>query len=67
MIETQMELVNQEPVLFATSIKENIIFGKEGAAMEHIISATKAANTQDFIVKLPNRYDTQVSQNFIVL
>ncbi|CAL2231093.1 unnamed protein product [Prunus armeniaca] len=58
----QMGLVNQEPVLFATSIKENILFEKEGAAMEHVISAAKTANAHDFIVKLPDGYDTQVGQ-----
>lgn len=54
-------LVNQEPVLFATSIMENIMFGKEGASMESVIDAAKAANAHDFIVKLPDGYETQVS------
>lgn len=61
-LRSQMGLVNQEPILFATSIKENILFGKEGAAMEHVISAAKAANAHDFIVKLPAGYHTQVRQ-----
>ncbi|BBG93997.1 P-glycoprotein 13 [Prunus dulcis] len=61
-LRSQMGLVNQEPVLFATSIKENILFGKERAAMEHVISATKTANAHDFIVKLADGYDTQVGQ-----
>lgn len=59
---SQMGLVNQEPVLFATSIKENILFGKEGASMEQVIIAAKAANAHDFIVKLPEGYETQVSK-----
>lgn len=54
-------LVNQEPILFATSIRENILFGKEGASMEDVITAAKAANAHDFIVKLPNGYETPVS------
>ncbi|KAI5406157.1 putative multidrug resistance protein [Lathyrus oleraceus] len=55
-------LVNQEPILFATSIRENILFGKEGASMEDVITAAKAANAHDFIIKLPNGFETQVGQ-----
>ncbi|KAJ8747508.1 hypothetical protein K2173_009245 [Erythroxylum novogranatense] len=58
----QMGMVNQEPILFATSIKENILFGKEGASTEDVINAAKAANAHDFIVKLPDGYETQVGQ-----
>ncbi|XP_059659095.1 putative multidrug resistance protein [Cornus florida] len=61
-VRSQMGLVNQEPVLFATSIKENILFGKEGAPMELVISASKAANAHDFITRLPEGYETQVGQ-----
>ncbi|XP_059662528.1 ABC transporter B family member 15-like [Cornus florida] len=61
-LRSQMGLVNQEPVLFATSIKENILFGKEGAPMEDLEEAAKAANAHDFISKLPDGYETQVGQ-----
>ncbi|KAG8365999.1 hypothetical protein BUALT_Bualt17G0030400 [Buddleja alternifolia] len=61
-LRSQMGLVNQEPILFATSIKENILFGKEDASMEQIIDAAKAANAHDFIIKLPGGYETQVGQ-----
>ncbi|OMO81542.1 hypothetical protein COLO4_23523 [Corchorus olitorius] len=61
-LRSQMGLVNQEPILFATSIKENILFGKEGASMELVIKAAKAANAHDFIEKLPDGYETQVGQ-----
>lgn len=61
-LRSQMGLVNQEPILFATSIKENILLGKEEASMELVISAAKAANAHDFIVKLPDGYETQVRQ-----
>ncbi|KAI6680932.1 hypothetical protein NL676_034813 [Syzygium grande] len=47
---------------FANMIKENILFGKEGATMEEIIKAAKAANAHNFITQLPNGYDTQVGQ-----
>ncbi|XP_011030854.1 PREDICTED: putative multidrug resistance protein [Populus euphratica] len=59
---SQMGLVNQEPVLFATSIKENILFGKEGALMDDVINAAKDANAHDFITKLTDGYETQVGQ-----
>ncbi|KAK4485732.1 hypothetical protein RD792_008378 [Penstemon davidsonii] len=61
-LRSQMGLVNQEPILFATSIKENISFGKEDASLELIINAAKDANAHDFIVKLPGGYETQVGQ-----
>ncbi|XP_041011366.1 putative multidrug resistance protein [Juglans microcarpa x Juglans regia] len=57
-----MGLVNQQPILFATSIKENILFGKEEAPMDLVIHAAKAANAHDFIIKLPQGYETQVGQ-----
>lgn len=60
-LRSQMGLVNQEPVLFATSIKENILFGKEGASMKMVVEAAKAANAHDFIASLPDGYDTHVS------
>ncbi|KAF8399821.1 hypothetical protein HHK36_015693 [Tetracentron sinense] len=61
-LRSQIGLVSQEPVLFATSIKENILFGKEGASMEEIVRAAEAANAHNFINQLPNKYDTQVGQ-----
>ncbi|KAK4286055.1 hypothetical protein QN277_002666 [Acacia crassicarpa] len=61
-LRSQLGLVNQEPVLFATTIKENILFGKEGASMESVITAAKEANAHDFIINLPDGYETQVGQ-----
>lgn len=57
-LRSQIGLVNQEPVLFSTSIKENILFGKEGARMELVVRAAKAAKAHDFISKLPQGYET---------
>ncbi len=56
----QIGLVNQEPALFATSILENILYGKDCATMEEIQEAAKAANAHAFIAGLPDGYDTQV-------
>ncbi|KAK2977418.1 hypothetical protein RJ640_004201 [Escallonia rubra] len=64
---SQMGLVNQEPILFATSIKDNILFGKEGASMEDVIEAAKGANAHDFILKLSDGYETQVGQHGVQL
>ncbi|KAI3452365.1 hypothetical protein Pfo_009030 [Paulownia fortunei] len=61
-LRSQMGLVSQEPALFATSIKENILFGKEDASMEEVIEAAKAANAHNFISQLPQGYDTQVGE-----
>ncbi|CAN4104073.1 unnamed protein product [Withania somnifera] len=61
-LRSQMGLVNQEPIPFATTIKENILFGKEGATIEEVEKAAKAANAHDFIIKLPDAYETQVGQ-----
>ncbi|KAF6150100.1 hypothetical protein GIB67_035710 [Kingdonia uniflora] len=60
-LRSQMGLVSQEPCLFATSIKENILFGKEDATLEQVMDAAKAANAHNFISQLPQGYDTQVS------
>ncbi|MCO5612114.1 hypothetical protein L7F22_066376 [Adiantum nelumboides] len=56
----QMGLVSQEPALFATTIKHNILLGKEGASMEEIIDAAKRASAHTFISQLPDAYETQV-------
>ncbi|KAL6888373.1 hypothetical protein ACP4OV_009399 [Aristida adscensionis] len=61
-LRAQMGLVSQEPALFATSIKENILFGKEDASEEEVVAAAKAANAHNFISQLPQRYNTQVGE-----
>ncbi|CAM0147947.1 unnamed protein product [Urochloa decumbens] len=61
-LRAQMGLVSQEPVLFATTIQENILFGKEDATAEEVMAAAKAANAHDFIAQLPQGYDTQVGE-----
>ncbi|XP_059143965.1 ATP-dependent translocase ABCB1-like [Physella acuta] len=56
-------LVSQEPVLFATTIAENIRYGRKDASMEDIIQASKMANAYDFIMKLPNQFETYVGEH----
>ncbi|BBN16210.1 autophagy-related protein 9 [Marchantia polymorpha subsp. ruderalis] len=60
-------LVSQEPVLFGTSIKENISYGKEGATMEEIEHAAALANAAKFIMRVPQGYDTLVGERGIQL
>ncbi|XP_030300430.1 ATP-dependent translocase ABCB1 isoform X2 [Calypte anna] len=55
-------VVNQEPVLFATTIAENIRYGREDVTMAEIEKATKEANAYDFIMKLPNKFETMVGE-----
>ncbi|KAK9084446.1 hypothetical protein Scep_030917 [Stephania cephalantha] len=62
-IREKIGLVSQEPVLFATSIKDNIIYGKEGATLEEIKRACDLANATKFIDKLPQGLDTLVGQH----
>ncbi|KAM0899548.1 hypothetical protein ACQ4PT_021225 [Festuca glaucescens] len=66
-IRGKISLVSQEPLLFMTSIKENIIYGKEDATLEEIKRAAEIANAANFIDKLPNGYDTLVGQRGTLL
>lgn len=60
----QIGLVNQEPALFATTILENILYGKPDATMDEVEAAASAANAHSFITLLPNGYNTQVGVLF---
>ncbi|KAG8077648.1 hypothetical protein GUJ93_ZPchr0007g4641 [Zizania palustris] len=61
-IRGKIGLVSQEPLLFMTSIKDNITYGKEDATIEEIRKAAELANAANFIDKLPDGYDTMVGQ-----
>ncbi|XP_074856744.1 bile salt export pump [Carettochelys insculpta] len=56
-------IVEQEPVLFATTIAENIRYGRDDATMEDIIKAAKEANAYNFIMELPMQFDTLVGES----
>lgn len=62
-LRTQIGMVGQEPILFATSILENVLMGKENATMKEAVAACKAASAHSFISELPLGYDTQVCNN----
>lgn len=53
--------MSQEPALFATTIKENILLGRPDASLVEIEEAARVANAHSFIVKLTDGYDTQVT------
>ena len=60
-LRTQISMVNQQVVLFNRSVRENIAYGQlDGASDEDVIAAAKAAYAHDFIMQLPNGYDTEL-------
>jgi ABC-type multidrug transport system fused ATPase/permease subunit len=54
--------VSQDTFIFHASVRENIVFGLEGIGEDEIMAAAKIANAHDFILKLPNGYDTIVGE-----
>jgi ABC-type multidrug transport system fused ATPase/permease subunit len=56
----QISLVPQEPLLFSTSVKENILYGRRTATDEEVEEAARAARAHDFISELPDGYDTEI-------
>ncbi len=63
----QIGIVLQDPFLFNDTVKSNIAYGKLGATDEEIIEAAKAANAHDFILELPNGYETVIGERGIKL
>ena len=61
-LRSNIGVVSQEPVLFDTTIAENISYGKEGATREEIEAAARAANAHNFISELPDGYNTLVGE-----
>jgi len=61
-LRNQFAVVLQEPVLFSTTIQENIGYGRTGASEEEIMAAARVANAHDFIVNLPDGYQTVVGE-----
>jgi ATP-binding cassette subfamily B multidrug efflux pump len=63
----QIGIVLQETTLFAATIRENIAFGCPDASEEEILAAAKAAQAHQFIVEMPNGYDTEVGERGVTL
>ncbi|MGM9538314.1 MAG: ABC transporter ATP-binding protein [Candidatus Onthomonas sp.] len=63
----QIGMVQQEVYLFSGTVLENIRYGRPDASREEIIQAAKQANAHDFIMELPNGYDTDIGQRGVKL
>jgi len=63
----QIGIVLQTSLLFSTSIRENIAYGSPGASLDAVVSAAKAAQAHEFIMELPEGYDTVVGERGITL
>ena len=61
-LRSNIGVVQQENILFKGSIRENISFSRPGASIDDVIRAATVAGAHDFIVELPNGYDTQVGE-----
>jgi len=66
-LRNQFAIVLQEPVLFSTSVAENIAYARAGATEAEITAASKAANAHDFITRLPQGYGTPVGERGLKL
>ncbi len=66
-LRSAISMVPQDTILFSGTVKENICWGKEDATDEEIIEAAKIAQAHDFIIKLPNGYDTVIGERGVTL
>ena len=60
-------IVQQEPFLFSTTIKENILYGRRGAGIDKIVEAARVANADEFIKDLPEGYESLLGERGINL
>src|SRR5262249_38748071 len=63
----QISIVLQEPLLFSGTIAENIRYGRLDATREEIIAAAQGANAHDFIMALPQKYETELGERGVKL
>lgn len=66
-LRSQMGIVQQDPFLFNDTVRNNIGYGRLGATEEEIIAAAKAANAHEFIVELPELYETVIGERGVKL
>src|SRR5206468_2358057 len=66
-LRSQFSLVLQDPVLFSTTLAENIAYARDGATLEEIEDAARAASAHGFISALPEGYDTVVGERGMTL
>jgi ABC-type multidrug transport system fused ATPase/permease subunit len=63
----QVAVVFQEPTLFNASVRDNIAYGKLDAAEDEVVAAARAANAHDFVLHLPEGYDTLIGERGVRL
>jgi ATP-binding cassette subfamily B protein len=63
----QVSIVLQETTLFATTVRENIAFGSPDASFDEIVEAAKTAQAHEFVLELPDGYETQVGERGVTL
>jgi ABC-type multidrug transport system fused ATPase/permease subunit len=66
-LRSQVAVVLQDTFLFNTTVRENLLHGKPDATEEELIAAAKAAYAHDFILELPNGYDTELGERGVRL
>lgn len=66
-LRNQIGLVQQDNILFSDTVKENILLGRTTATDEEVVEAAKMANAHDFIMNLPQGYDTEVGERGVKL
>ncbi|MBO0928025.1 SAV1866 family putative multidrug efflux ABC transporter [Staphylococcus sp. 30400_3112M30941] len=66
-LRNQIGLVQQDNILFSDTVKENILLGRPTATDAEVVEAAKMANAHDFIINLPNGYDTEVGERGVKL
>ncbi|HCY6144052.1 TPA: SAV1866 family putative multidrug efflux ABC transporter [Staphylococcus aureus] len=66
-LRNQIGLVQQDNILFSDTVKENILLGRPTATDEEVVEAAKMANAHDFIMNLPQVYDTEVGERGVKL
>ncbi|MFM1645774.1 ABC transporter ATP-binding protein [Staphylococcus epidermidis] len=66
-LRNQIDLVQQDNILFSDTVKENILLGRPDATDDEVVEAAKMANAHDFISNLPNGYDTEVGEQGVKL
>ncbi|MED0758327.1 ABC transporter ATP-binding protein [Aneurinibacillus thermoaerophilus] len=66
-LRSQIGVVLQDNILFSDSIRENILMGNPEATEKEMVEAAKAANAHDFIIELPNGYDTEIGERGVKL
>lgn len=66
-LRSKMALVEQDPLIFRMSVRDNIAFGYPDASDEEIVAAAGAANIHDYVVSLPEGYQTQIGERGVTI